>query len=199
MVAGLAGLGLLMFFLPLLSIRVPIVGEQNISGYDVISKAGQFSRQFAAAAPAATQGPQTAQEDILARLPLSVRVAGLIGFCIWGVFGAALATLAGAFHSRAAAKWASAAGAVLGLAAVIHIHVMNSDIHTMLHQVVSEQGQRLHNNAFASFAQALGNMLVNAVQMRPGSGLYVLVLALALAAVVTHSRVLTRLRFADAS
>jgi len=45
----------------------------------------------------------------------------------------------------------------------------------------------------------LGSALVGGVSLTPGAGLYVLAVSLGLAALVTHSRLLSRIHLADRS
>ncbi len=197
----LACAALLTFFFPLLSLRVPIVGEHDVTGYDVVSKIGQFSQQVASpgSSERTTGTPQPARsEDTLRGMPISVRTAPLIALFIMGAFACALLTLLGVFFSIGTSRVASTVGALLGIAAVVHIRVMNSDLHRMLQQVMDRQAQELKDNPFAALGQALGSLMVNAFQVRPGAGLYVLMLALAVASVLVHSKILTRLRLAEA-
>src|SRR5712692_7145055 len=44
-IAACCGLSLLLFFFPLLTMHVPIVGDQDVSGYDVLAKVTEFREQ----------------------------------------------------------------------------------------------------------------------------------------------------------
>ena len=45
-IVGCCVLSLLLFFFPLLTIHVPIAGEQDVSGYDVFSKLPEFREKL---------------------------------------------------------------------------------------------------------------------------------------------------------
>jgi hypothetical protein len=79
---SMATLGLLMFFFPLLVIQAPLVGEQDVSGYDIFSKVRQFSKQVdrSSSEPERSHTPPDASRPRPPELglPLSLRVAWLI-------------------------------------------------------------------------------------------------------------------------
>ncbi|MGA8660340.1 MAG: hypothetical protein WB586_29835, partial [Chthoniobacterales bacterium] len=78
----LAVVALSMFFFPLLVIHAPLVGEQDVSGYDIFSKMRQFSGQVDKSAPE-PDTPRTLPSPDKQRVaepepPLSLRMAWLI-------------------------------------------------------------------------------------------------------------------------
>src|SRR5438445_13661249 len=87
----LAGIALLMFFFPLLVIQAPIIGEQDVSGYDVFSKVRQFSSQVEKHSgepetPAHPNGRQETRAQSEPAPPLSLRLAWLLPVTITFAF-----------------------------------------------------------------------------------------------------------------
>jgi hypothetical protein len=172
----LACTALLMLVFPMLSLHVPERGDQKIAGYAVVSKVDQFSHQV----------------NALQNAPLSVRAARLVAVFITGAFVCAMLTLLGALVNLRAAQLFSTAGALLGLAAIVHVRLIDGDLQRMLQQSLDRQAQNPFGVAFG-----LGNLMANAFRMRPGAGLYVLMIALGVAAVIVRSRFLHGVRLAE--
>ena len=192
----LAGIALLTFFFPLISLRVPIAGDQTVSGYDVVSKMNNLKQSLTTPSGGQIQLPQApAQSDL--RLPLSVRMVWLLPILFIAAFVCALLTLVGAWMSLKASRTASTAGAVCGLGAIVYLTILNSDVHTMMQQAMTNSATDLKDNPFAGLAQTLGSLMVGAFQVKAGTGLYTLVICLAAVALITHSRLLSRIRLAD--
>jgi len=211
-VALLAVIAAVTFFFPLLSIRVPIAGDQDVTGYDTASRIRQLTREVRSASG---QGPERGEDgkpsirlprippcrnsSALAATPASVRFSWLIPVFVVGAFGCALLTVLGSLVSLPVAKIASTVGTVCGLLALLHLTVMNSDIHGMLNDAVQRWVGGRKENPLRGLAQTLGSVLVGGVSLTPGAGLYVLAVSLGLAALVTHSRLLSRIHLADRS
>ena len=194
------------FFFPLISVHVPIAGDQEVSAYDAIAKIRQFREQLTSKTgesrggeEAPTQPPTPVNGASVYRppIPASVELGWMIPVFIMAAFVCALATLVGSLFSLRLSKAASTLGALCGVAATVHVRVMNSDVHRFLEQSMKASAEDLKGNPFAGLAETLGNLLVNAFQLKPGVGLYVLTASLALAAFVAHSRLLSRLRFIE--
>ena len=65
-----------------------------------------------------------------------------------------------------------------------------------MQQAMNSRAQELQGNPFAGLAQGLESAIMNAVQFKPGTGLYVLLGCLVITAFITVSRVIARLRWA---
>jgi hypothetical protein len=204
----LACIAAVTFFFPLVSLHVPTAGDQQVSGYDAVSRMKQFREEVTSKTGENTEGTeaqsptgQPASESSVQgpSVPVSVRVGWLIPIFLTIAFLCALVTLIGSFFSLSVSKIGSTIGALCGLAAIMHIFIMNSDLHTFLEQSMMASAGDLKGNPFAAFAQRLGDLLVNAFQVKPGVGLYILTASLALAALASQSRVLSRLRLIETS
>ena len=74
---------------------------------------------------------------------------------------------------------------------------MNSDLHSWLAESMKKAQSQLKDNPFAGLAENIGTSMLNAFQIKPGWGVYALLILLGLAAVLGFSRVLSRLRVAS--
>jgi len=187
-VAILSIIALLTFFFPLISMRIPVAGDQGISGYDIVSKVGTFTQNLSSGAARGNQPPGGSGVS----LPLSVRMAWLVPLLVFAAFAGAALALIGAFRNLSLSKTASAIGAVCGVVAVIYITVLNSDVHNMLQGIMNKSATELKDNPFADLAKTIGSLLMNAFQLKPGAGLYVLVVCLCIVAFLAQTRFLTR-------
>lgn len=200
-IAFLLMIGLLTFFFPLLTMSVPIIGQQSVSGYDVLSKFGDFSKNLNSGQPEAS--PATAPGDATGsspeadqEMPLSVRLAWLVPLLIFASFACAAVSLAAVFIDGKAVKFSSAIGACLGIIAILHLAIMNSDLRSWITESMGTiQGGS--DNPFAGFAQGLGAMLANSIGIGAGAGLYVLAATLLLVAALSFTRILSRVRIAE--
>jgi hypothetical protein len=199
----LAMIAAVTFFLPLFSIHVPIAGDQDVTGYDSASRIRQLTHEVRSASgqgeedgkpsiklPKLPRGKSSAPSG----LPLAVRLSWLIPAFIIGAFCCALLTLLGSLVSFRLSRIASTVGTAFGVLALLHLTLMDSDIHNLLEESIRRGTAGLEGNPLAGLAQALGNALINAVSLKPGAGLYVLTGSLGLAAFLAHSRLLSRLR-----
>jgi hypothetical protein len=124
-------------------------------------------------------------------MPLSVQALPLIPIEIIISFGCALIALIcciGPFGSTPA-KASSTLGATAAVAALLHLTIANSDLHTWFREQMKADSSALANNPFAGLAQQIANLAVNSVQLRPGAGLYVLASTLSLATIILLSKV----------
>jgi len=197
---------LLTFFFPLLTIQIPLMGTQYVSGYDIFSKTRQFERQLSSISNGSTKSnaeagkrqpsdqpaptlsiPQNPEHPF----PLSVRFAPLVPIEVTVAFVSCLVGLLTCRREFVTSKVAATVGAVSALSATIHVIAINAGLHTWFQESVQLP---LRGNLFAGFAQQLGKVLASTVQIIPGVGLYVLAVALVLVALAYHSRLLARLR-----
>jgi hypothetical protein len=198
-IVGCCALSLLLFFIPLLTIQVPIAGQQDVSGYDVFSKLTEFREKLTppdSASPtnSNTATPRTPPPD----MPLSIQFGWLIPLALIVAFLSAAIALITAFKAIQVSRILCVVGAVCAGAAILHITIMNSDIHSWLAESMKTMQSELKDNPFAGFAQNLGTLIVNAFQIKPGWGAYGLLVLLGLAAVIGFSRLFSHLRVAPA-
>jgi hypothetical protein len=189
--ALLACLALLMFFFPLASMRVPVAGNQNqpVHGYEVESKLYTFRDGLASGISSRSHHAG----DIMRGLPLTVRLAWVAPVLILAAFGGAVLTLWGAFHNLALARKGSTIGASCGIAAVAYITAMNFSAHAMLQTFMDGHTVAPRDPAFGVLVQP-AVIHLDALHVHAGVGLYILVVWLAAAAWVAHSRVLASVR-----
>jgi hypothetical protein len=197
----LLAVAILTFFFPLASLQVPILGNQDVSGYELIAKAKDFngaldavkSKEINAEGFETSQPAPNDSDSVISRspIPLSVQALPLIPIEIIISFGCALIALfccLGPFGS-APAKAFSSLGAVAAVAALLHLTIANSDLHTWFRELMKADSSALANNPFAGFAQQIENLAINSIQLRPGPGLYALASTLSLAAIILLSKV----------
>src|SRR2546428_4833196 len=198
-IVGCCVLSILLFFFPLLTIHVPIAGEQDVSGYDVFSKLTEFREKLkppdASQTNPYTATPRTPPPD----MPLSIQLGWLTPLAIIVAFVCAAIALVTAFKAIHISRVVCVIGAVCAAAAILHITIMNSDLHSWLAESMKTAQSELKGNPFAGLAENIGTLMLNAFQIKPGWGIYALLVLLGLAAVLGFSRVLSRLRVAPAS
>ncbi len=194
-IAGCCVLSLLLFFFPLLTIHVPIAGDQDISGYDVMSKPSEFRKKL----PSDKQTPSARNTGKPSSpppkdLPLSVQLAWLMPVALGFAFLSAAVALAATFKNIRIARIGSMVGACCSAVAILHITVMSSDIRSWLSESMQTAKEDLKDNPFAGMAEGFGKLIANSFQVKPGWGLYALLVLLGVAAALGFSRVLSRLR-----
>src|SRR5580700_11239299 len=195
--------GLLTFFFPLVTFQVPALGNQSLTGYDILSKTQELNARLSSAtkgsAEAGTELWETSSQPSIAvgsdpQLPASVQFAALVP--LEAAFGIACVVLAlpGCFFlsfKSGYVKVVSIAGSIASVIAVLHLAIINSDLHTWLQRTMRAGAWDSSNNSsFSGFAQQLGNLIASSFQVRPGAGLYVLAAVLVLVAFLSYSRVL---------
>ena len=102
-IGSLLAVAMLTFFFPLASLRVPIFGNQDVSGYELIAKAKEFDQALDAvkskginAESAETSRPAPGESEgsvSHSSMPLSVQALPLIPIEIITSFGCALIAL----------------------------------------------------------------------------------------------------------
>ena len=205
---SLASIALLMFFFPLIVIQAPIVGEQEVSGYDVFSKVRQFSNQVDKSSESSQSSASTSTREPDAdpssaprtkqasesQMPISLRLAWLIPIDVTVTFILAAVTFVGAVGRVRVSSISAMAGAALALLALLHVTFANSDLHTWLASSFKASAEELKGNPFAGIAEQFGNLMLNAFKIKPGAGLYVLAGAMMISAVLAKTRILSRYR-----
>jgi len=194
-IAACCGLALLLFFFPLLTIHVPIAGDQEVSGYDVFSKLTEFREKLKRSNASSSSEPYTANPNHpIPDLPLSIKLGWLMPLALVIAFVSAAIALIAAFKDIRTTRIACAIGAFCSAAAILHVTIMNSDIHSWLSESMKMAREDLRGNPFAGLADNLSALIVNAFQIKPGWGVYVLLVLLGLAAIFGFTRILSRLR-----
>jgi len=201
----LGGIALLTFFFPLISFQIPIVGAKTYSGYDLILQTDDLSNRMTSAksvsdAPEPKAKPaDESNKSASQHQPLSLRLFWAIPFEItFALICAALLIVSSLFRIRLA-RIPALAGMVGGLLAILHVTIANSDMKRFFEVSMAQSAAALEDNPFSSLANSLSSLMVNAFQLKPGTGLWVLTLALALGALLAFSGVLSRFQIVDRS
>jgi hypothetical protein len=192
---------LLTFFFPLVTLQVPILGNQDISGYDFITKATEFNQSLDVL-KSKEVGEQTSEASEQVRstptsqmspssMSLPVQTLPFVPIEIIASFACALIALCScASPLREITKLICIFGSVAAAVSLLHLAIANSDLHTWLHQQMKTDSSMLTNNPFAGLSQQIGNLAVNSFQLKAGVGLYVFAASLLLATIVLQSRLL---------
>lgn len=208
-IVGCCVLSILLFFFPLLTIEFPfagernaIVGEQDVRGYDVFSKLPELREKLIGYDAFSKETERLKrntnrfmyEESLVTRevhegrkwppnMPLSIQLRWLTQLAIIMAFVSAAIALVTAFKVIRISRIVCVIGAVCAGAAILHITIMNSDLHSWLES-------ELKRNLFAGLAE---EGLLDVLQIKPAWGAYALLVLLGLAAVLGFSRVLSRL------
>jgi hypothetical protein len=194
---------LLTFFFPLVTIHLPIVGNQELSGYDVFAEPKNFSHslnKLTSTTPSGTDSESTQSAPTNSNaastklpMPFSVRTLIMIPVEIIVSFICVLVALLCCFppFRSVSAKPVATAGAVASVVAVLHLTIANSDLHKWFREYIVSGSSDHAVDPFAGLARQIGNLAANAVQLTPGAGLYVCAVALTLTTVLLHSRILS--------
>jgi uncharacterized membrane protein len=194
---------LLTFFFPLVSLQVPILGSQEVSGYDLINKAKEFDQALDAfkskglgestSTPSQLEPNDSESSESRSTMPLSAQTLSLIPIEIVLGFACALIALLfclGSFSSTPT-KAFSTLGSIAAVAAILHLTVANSDLHSWFREQMKLDSSALSNNPLAGLAQQIASLAANSIQLKPGAGLYVLAVSLSLTTIILFSRLLS--------
>jgi hypothetical protein len=195
--ASLAAIGLLMFLFPLLVIQAPLVGEQEVTGYDIFSKVHQFSgRVDKSSEPKITGAPAPRVESSNAGppLPLSLKIAWLIPVSVTAAFVLRVIVILGTRTRVMVSSAAAVIGTLCTGEAILHTVIANSDLHSWMQGSMKASSDELKNNPSAVMAEQFGNVMMSGFKIKPGFGLYTLAACLALATLIAKYRVLRRFR-----
>lgn len=197
------------FFFPLVSIHIPIEGNQEWSGYDLVARGRDVDHSLDSMQeagkrpellgdtgntdlnPAEPRVPTSAEVDTM---PLSVQALRVIPIEIAFAFVAAVLALFLNLNRNAAraVTFVSLCGGIAAGVAILHLVIANSDWHVWLQNQTSAGMQSGDTNPFAGLASALAGMAINAFQLKPGVGLYVLGAALFAAGILARAIAGTR-------
>ena len=196
-IGALLAVAVLTFFFPLLSIQLPVVGNQSVSGYDCVSRTQSLHERLSSVPNAmlrsesntGEESPSTPADHDQPPLPLSVRLSTLLPVEIFTAFASAIVAFVCCISRtrRSPLKAASILGSAAALAALIHVTLINSDLHAWLDQIISAAGGA--RNPFSGLARGIGTLLAGSIQIRPGTGLYVQAIALAIVTILVCSRI----------
>ncbi len=182
--AMFAVIALLMFFFPLLVIQAPIVGEQDVSGYDIFSKVNQFRGQVHQSPAEPQSQPETPpsrnkqEPSPETPMPFSLKIAWLIPINVTAAFLLAAIAGIGTRVSVRASGTAALLGTVLAVGTILHISIANSDMHSWIQASLKTSSEDLKDNPFAAVAEQFGNLAA----------------CLLITTFIAKSRILTRLR-----
>lgn len=164
-----AGIALFAFFLPLVTIRVPIVGEIDFSGYKIFRMASELRerspiKEVKVPAPSKAERPtrqrgERAGQRSEADLPMSIRAVWLAPVMVSGSFLCALLTALLSRRNVRTARLAAGVGGLLGVLVIVHVMVINADFHAAMQKEIRRMESDLKDNPFA----ALGTALVSGV------------------------------------
>jgi hypothetical protein len=119
LIVGCCALSLLLFFFPLLSIHIPIAGEQDVSGYDVFSKITEFREKLEPSDATSTSTPySTNPSTLVPDPPLSIQLAWLMPLALILAFVSAAVALIAAFNNPWVARVVCTIGACFSAAAI---------------------------------------------------------------------------------
>ena len=199
----LLAIAALTFFFPLVSIHIPIAGDQEWSGYDVLAKSRDVDRKLdsfrdigksdtasepspAPTEPSEPTSPSRSAE--IEQMPFSMRTLAFLPVEIGLAFVATAMAILLSFSKSAtrAVAFVSFSGGVAAAIAVLHLTVANSDLHVRMQQQMNSITVGDENNPFAGLAKEIANLAVNAMQLKPGTGLYLLGGALLSAALMAR-------------
>jgi hypothetical protein len=207
-ISALLAVALLTFFFPLVTLQIPILGNQDVSGYDLVAKARAFnqtldavkSKQFGQSGPESV--PSNPNPDASSSsMPLSVQTLSLIPIEITAIFACALIALlccVGQTGSTSV-KGFSSIGNIAAVATVLHLTVANSDLHAWFQDQMKADSPALARNPFAGLARQIETIAANSFQLKPGAGLYVLAATLSLATMFLYSKILSGSPLAEPS
>jgi hypothetical protein len=178
------------FFFPLISLQLPVLGNQSWSGYDAMSRMSSLEQQISSDTPANSTVGRKASDPTVSptpEMPLSVQSIRLVPIEIGSAFACALLSLILPIADSAGVKAFVTLGVVAAGACIIHITVANSDLHSWMQSAISEDAGRQTDN-FSAGIEKLGGLLANSVQLNPGWGLFMLAASLSVSFVVIVSQ-----------
>lgn len=193
---------LLTFFFPLMTLQIPLLGNQSVSGYDIFTKTRQFRQQLTSIPKGlgksdskSTQRSTPSTDSNEIALPISVQSAAFVPLEVTVAFACALLTLPGCFPRLhpAHVRVMSSVGSIAAVTAILHLTIINSDLHEWFQQSMQTGSGSPSENPFAGLMQQLGNLVVNTFQVKAGAGLYVLAVTLVLVAFLSYSRLLVQM------
>jgi hypothetical protein len=181
---------LISFFLPLVSLQIPILGNQSWSGYDAISRMSNLEQQLTSDTkvnpPAGRrEGDPTVSQ--MPEMPLSVQSLQLVPIEIGIAFVSALLSFFLLIGNSPFVKTFTALGAVGAVAGLIHITVANSDLHSWMQSSIAYDAAR-RTDAYGVGIEKLGGLIANSVQLNPGWGMFMLAASLSISFVVIMSQ-----------
>jgi hypothetical protein len=190
---------LLTFFSPLVGLRGPVAGEEFVNGSNVRAKldllqsslkmtsAAAYSRDRRVPTGAATESPALSEPP---DVPLSLRIAWLTPLLIFAALACAGLALLGLFFFRKATTALGLAGGCFGALAVVHVLVMSSDLRSWVAGLIGSGSLGSAEDQFA----AMRALMVNSFEVSPGPGLYSLTACLFLAAFLSSTGAIPRIR-----
>ena len=175
-------------FFPALSARLPILGDISLSPYEMIRRAAENlgDRDDPRQPPVQTRPSPTNRPKPRLRTNPGFAGASNVLFPIWflaGYISALFGIIKGA-QGSVVPKTAATVGLTASVAAIVHIAILNSEMHTQMARGLDD----LKNNPFAGLAQTMAQ----SVRIAPGIGLWAMGSCFLLAAFLCHTRFLWR-------
>ena len=132
------------FFSPLLTVQVPAIGGYNVTGYDIFSKTREFSQELLSLsehrsqAESVSTGSPSSVSDKESPFPMSVEAAPLVPIEVLLAFVGAVLAIPGCLGvlKQSLVRATSAFGCVAAVIAIVHLIIINSDLHTWFDQSV---------------------------------------------------------------
>src|SRR5260370_2312751 len=125
-IVACSALSLLLFFFPLVTIHVPIAGDQDVSGYDVFSKLTEFREKLQTPDLRSAAQNTNPTSSTMPDAPLSVQLAFLMPIAIVIAFISAVVALVAAFKNLKVARTAATCWAFCAALTIYHETVINS-------------------------------------------------------------------------
>lgn len=197
------GLGVLAFFLPLVSIHAPIVGDLQWSSYNVVSEvlgssnnsdSPSFSKmvssqesQHAARAPSSDANANASSSRPNGDIPLGMRLAVFfpvaVLWCYVTLVGTVMPLLFS--YSPKTVAFVNGLGLVGAAYSLISVFLLDDAVKTQMRQSM----ERTQSSPFAAF----GTALVASIHIQPGAGLYFLLACFVCLLLVQYVAALDRL------
>jgi len=179
-----------------------------MSGYDMFSKTRELNEQLSTkrSEEPGSELWESASEPSKAATgeppsPTSVQFAALVPLEATLGIACVVIALPGCFlkFKPRYVKAVSITGSLASLIAILHLTVINSDLHTWLRKSMRAPAWDSRDNPFSGFAHEVGNLVASSFQVNPGTGLYVLAVTLVLVAFLSYSRLLGGAQAAEAA
>lgn len=181
---------LVSFFFPLISVQIPLLGNQSWSGYDAMSRIPSLQRQFAPEGRSTRKANAEQTEPAnpqMPEMPFSVQYLGLVPVEIGTAFACAVLALLLLLGNSRNVMAFTTFGAIAAVGGIIHVAVANSDLHSWFQATISANtiGQ---TDDLSAGLEKLGGLIANSVQLNPGWGMFLLAGSLAISVAVTASQ-----------
>lgn len=189
-------IALIMFFFPLFTTNIPIVGERSFTGYDIVRhEEATSSVADEVSSPEPSPNLASWQRPPELNIPTSLEYMYLIRIWIAIGFVGALMCIVGMLASRHIAAIGSLLGVAFVLLAVVHIKIANSDAHRMFEEFFAE----MRNRQGGDLLSGITELFAGGMNFTPGLGLYLMAGILGVAAFLINTGLLRKVRLVKLS